>query len=45
MWLLYSEVVAIFTNVVLAIFLYFFVSNGKQLISELYIPEEELTDT
>ena len=45
MWLLYSKIVAIVTNVVLAIFLYFFVSNGTQLISELYIPEENLTDT
>jgi len=45
MWLLYSNLVAIVINFVLAIFLFFFVSNGYKLIDDLYISEEDVVDT
>lgn len=45
MWLLYSWIVALATNVVLGFYLFFFVYNGLQLISELYIAEEDTIDS
>lgn len=45
MWLLYSTVVAIVTNVVLAVFLFFFISNGIQLVDELFVSDNDAIDS
>lgn len=45
MWLLYSKVVALFVNIVLAVFLFFFFFNGQDLFQKLYISDEESIDT
>jgi hypothetical protein len=45
MWLLYQKVVAIVVNVVLGFFLFFFFSNGSELFKQLYITDEQSTDT
>lgn len=43
MWLLYSNIVALIINVVLGGFLYAFIINGTELISLLYVAEEDAT--
>ena len=43
MWVLYDVPVAIAINIVLAIFLYFFISNGMELLDLLYISEDQAT--
>lgn len=45
MWLLYDWLVAVIINIVLGFYLYFFVSNGMQLIQELYMAETETVDS
>jgi len=45
MWLLYPGVVAVITNVVLGVFLYFFIQNGQSLMQELWISDDDGEDT
>ena len=45
MWLLYEWLIAVVINIVLAFYLYFFVKNGMQLISELYMEETDTVDS
>ena len=40
MWILYNPIVALTANGVLAICLFFFVSNGAELIDLLYITDD-----
>ena len=43
MWVLYDAPVAIAINIILAIFLYFFISNGMELLDLLYITDDQAT--
>jgi len=43
MWILYEAIVALVVNVVLALFLYFFVRNGLEIYESLHVTEEEAT--
>lgn len=41
MWVLYTPIVALTANIVLGICLFFFVTNGAELIDLLYINDED----
>lgn len=41
MWTLYSSTVALIINVILGIFLFLFVWNGKDIYDKLHVPEEQ----
>ena len=41
MWTLYSKTVAIFINVILAVFLFLFVRNGVDIYTKLHVSDEE----
>jgi hypothetical protein len=43
MWILYDGVVALVINIILGLFLYFFVRNGYDLYDMLYVTDEEAT--
>ena len=43
MWILYSNIVAVIINIILAIFLFAFVKNGVELIGLLYVSDEDAT--
>jgi len=43
MWILYSKIVAVIINIILAIFLFAFVKNGVELIGLLYVSDEDAT--
>ena len=43
MWILYSALVALVTNVVLGYFLFMFVYNGIDVFKQLYVSEEDAT--
>ena len=45
MWILYSVIVAICANIVLGLFLFFFLRNGWELYNDLYVGEDDATDT
>ena len=41
MWILYDPVVALSINIVLGIFLYFFVTNGLEIFGLLYVSDDQ----
>jgi hypothetical protein len=41
MWLLYKPIVALIVNIILAIFLIIFVTNGIEIYKRLYVGEDE----
>ena len=43
MWILYSPIVSIVVNAILAIFLYMFITNGIDVFNKLYVSEEDAT--
>jgi uncharacterized protein YacL len=43
MWILYSKIVAVIINIILAFFLFAFVKNGVELIGLLYVSDEDAT--
>jgi uncharacterized protein YacL len=43
MWILYSNIVAVVINIILAVFLFAFVKNGVELIEMLYVSDEDAT--
>lgn len=43
MWILYSNIVAVVINIILAVFLFAFVKNGVELIEMLYVADEDAT--
>ena len=45
MWITYSKGVSIIVNIVLAVFLVFFVQNGIELNNLMALSENDVTDT
>jgi hypothetical protein len=41
MWIYYKFIVAVVVNIILILFLLIFIRNGYDIISELYIDEED----
>ena len=41
MWIYYRFIVALIVNIVLGIFLFFFVRNGYDIVNELYIDDKD----
>ena len=44
MWIEFSPIVAITANIVLGLCLFFFVTNGAELVDLLYISDEDAID-
>lgn len=44
MWIIYLPIVALTANAVLALTAFFFVTNGAELIDELYITDDNAID-
>ena len=44
MWIIYSPIVALTANAVLALTAFFFVTNGAELIDQLYITDDDAID-
>ena len=41
MWILYDPIVALSINIVLGIFLFFFVTNGLEIFNLLYVSDDQ----
>ena len=44
MWIIYTPVVALTSNIVLGFCLFFFVTNGAELVDLLYISDDQAID-